>query len=154
MNEGTASQLASIRRTHADDPARTASFKAAVQAGRIPLLLHPGEDEARHTLLVLGLDLPPASLPTPAGGYRHLKPVFLRGTLPGQIETTYRTRATNPGKVAEFRRAIRSGDVVLEAVRGLRVWHLQLLVRLGVFVPPVLVAAVSPQAESGAYIGP
>jgi hypothetical protein len=63
--------------------------------------------------------------------YPFLKGTFFHGTLRGQITSVWNTRDDNPGKVADFKRAIADGKITLDVTQIGRV-HLQKLMGLGV----------------------
>lgn len=70
--------------------------------------------------------------------YENLGGTFLNGSLKGQINSVYKDRQAKPGKVEDFKAAIKAGDVKLGNTvlsKGL----VAKLVELGVDVPKNLV---------------
>lgn len=135
LRSHTEAQVASICRTHADDPERTREFVEAIRQGVISLDPAAMADRVKRRLIVLGV--PEDLLPDRAGEdvqpelYPNLSPQFLRGRLPGQIDAVYRDRESNPTKVGDFLSALRAGFIPLAATPGLRRSHLRKLIEMG-----------------------
>lgn len=86
----------------------------------------------------------------PGKEYQTLSSVFFRGELPGQIRSVYKTREENPGKVADFRKAIEDGKINLSA-EVLTTELLRKLEVIGINVPQEIqdVVALRPRGRRG-----
>lgn len=133
-------QVASICRTHYDNPARTREFLAAVESGEIELQVSPDSHETRYALRTLGISpgLVTDRPPPPDGKYRSLSWQFMRATPKRQLETVYRERA-NRAKWLDFLLAVSDGAITLPASLSDR--HRSLALKLGVpiyrITPPI-----------------
>lgn len=107
-----------------------------MQQNRIHLRVAGRSAACRQALGLFGVPSEKVELRVPPTRplYRYLKPKFLAGRLPGQIESVHRDRHSRPGKVLEFQLAELDGFVRVEPQPGLTLWHCRLLIRLGVAV--------------------
>lgn len=72
--------------------------------------------------------------------YPNLNATFFRGSLEGQVNSVYKTKDTNAGKVEDFCKAVAAGEITL-GDKPLKKSIATKLVQLGVEVPAELLPA-------------
>ena len=65
--------------------------------------------------------------------YPNLTKNFLKGSLKGQINSVHGSRETNPGKVADFKKALADGEIVISSV--LTKGQCDKLTEMGIAIP-------------------
>lgn len=114
-------QLDSVYKTRDVNPGKVAEFRRAIAYGDIviPRCTEVQVEKCR----VLGIEVPeslrpPKRVPKPKVERKYwiLNKTFLSGKFRGQLDSVYKTRDVNPGKVAEFRKAVSCGDVKITEV--------------------------------------
>lgn len=132
-------QLDSVYKTRKENPGKVAEFRKAVELGDIRITEMLTEVQYRKCE---EMDIPVPDefipeikehLPKPERKYWIITRSFLGGKFRGQLDSVYRTRNVNPGKVDEFRKAVACGDVKI--TEPLTIWQMKKCEEMGIDIP-------------------